>query len=245
MRMLSVAVAEDESLARERLSRLLTELGCQVVAEFEDGQSLLTWLSQAPPLDGLFLDIQMPGGSGLEILAELKTPLPVVFVTAFAEHAVRAFDSDAVDYVLKPVFKDRLERSVARLRARQVPARSCQEILALACPKRQRFLVKAGGGHLFMELHKVSHFEVEDEIVWAWAGGKRFRSSWTALSEVEAAFPGTSLLRIQRHILLRREVVQGYRSLPGGRWKVRVSDSQELEVSRTMTPRLREMLGLA
>jgi two-component system LytT family response regulator/two-component system response regulator AlgR len=244
MNRLQVVIVEDEALARERLSRLLGELDCQVVAEHEDGRAFLDWLPQAPRIDGLFLDIQMPGGTGMEVLAELPTPLPVVFVTAYAEHAVRAFETEAVDFVLKPVFKDRLERSVARLRARKVPLRTGAELVALAEPKSQRFLVKAGGGNLFMDLRKVSHFEVVDEIVWAWAGGKRFRTTWTALSEVEAAFPETGLLRIQRHILLRRESVQGYRSLPGGRWKVRISEGLELEVSRTMTPRLREVLGL-
>lgn len=244
MSVLKVAVVEDEPLARERLSRLLKELGCEVVAEFEDGRALLDWLPKAPPLDGLFLDIQMPGGSGLEVLAELMAPPPVVFVTAFAEHAVRAFEAEAVDYVLKPIFKDRLERSVARLNARQVPVRSGPELKAMADPKPQRFLVKAGGGNVLIELRKVSHFEVEDEIVWAWAGGKRLRSPWTALSEVEKAFPDGGLLRIQRHLLLRQEAVQGYRSLGGGRWKVRIAEGMELEVSRTMTPKLRELLGL-
>lgn len=223
----------------------MKELGCEVVSELEDGRALLEWLPRAPRLDGLFLDIQMPGGTGLEVLAEMKTPPPVVFVTAFAEHAVRAFEAEAVDYVLKPIFKDRLERSVARLRARQVPVRSGHELRAMADPRPQRFLVKAGGGNVLIELRKVSHFEVVDEIVWAWAGGKRLRSPWTALSEVETAFPESGLLRIQRHILLRREAVQGYRSLSGGRWKVRVAEGVELEVSRTMTPKLREMLSLA
>jgi two-component system LytT family response regulator/two-component system response regulator AlgR len=245
MSVLKVAVVEDESLARERLSRLLGELGCEVVAQLEDGRTFLDWLPQAPQLDGLFLDIQMPGATGLEVLAELTTPLPVVFVTAYAEHAVRAFDAEAIDFVLKPVFKDRLERSVTRLKARQVPMRSGAEILSLAEPKSQRFLVKAGGGNLFMELRRVSHFEVVEEVVWAWAGGKRFRCHWTALSEVEAAFPESALVRIQRHILLRREAVQGYKPVPGGRWKVRIAEGVDLEVSRTMTPKLREMLGLA
>jgi two-component system LytT family response regulator/two-component system response regulator AlgR len=111
--------------------------------------------------------------------------------------------------------------------------------------KSQRILVKANGGNVLVDLRKVSHFEVIDEIVWAWVGGKRFRSTWTALSEVEADLPEAGLLRIQRHTLLRRDAVQGYRSLAGGRWKVRVSEGVELEVSRTATPILREMLGLA
>ena len=240
-----MAVVDDEPLALERISRFLSELGCEVVAQHEDGRAFLDWLPQAPPLDGLFLDIQMPGVTGLELLAELKVPLPVVFVTAFAEHAVRAFDAEAVDYILKPVFKDRLERCLTRLKAREVPLRTGTELRTLMEQKPQRILVKASGGNVLVDLRKVSHFEVIDEIVWAWVGGKRFRSTWTALSEVETAFPEAGLLRIQRHTLLRRDAVQGYRSLAGGRWKVRVSEGVELEVSRTATPKLREMLGLA
>ena len=240
---LAVAVVEDEPLARERLSRLLTELGNRVVAELEDAGSLLSWLEQKPQVDALFLDIQMPGGTGLEVLAEMKERLPVVFVTAHAEHAVRAFDAEAVDYVLKPVFKDRLERSLARLQSRLVQPRSGSEIRSLLAAPGPRILVKAGVGNVFLDLRKVTHFEVKAEVVWAYSGGKRFRTQWTALSEVEEAFPEVALLRIQRHVLLRPEVVVGYRSLAGGRWRVRLPEGVELEVSRAMTPRLRELLA--
>lgn len=242
MNALSVAIVEDEPLARERLARLLVELGMRVVAELGDAGSLLQWLEGNPEVDALFLDIQMPGGSGLEVLAEMKTPLPVVFVTAHAEHAVRAFDAEAVDYVLKPVFKDRLERALGRLRSRLVQPRTGAEIRNLLAAPGPRVLVKAGVGNVFLDLKKVTHFEVRDEVVWANSGGKRFRTQWTALSEVEGAFPEVSLLRVQRHVLLRPEVVVGYRSLMGGRWRVRLPDGVELEVSRAMTPRLRELL---
>jgi two-component system LytT family response regulator/two-component system response regulator AlgR len=90
------------------LARLLREAGCEVLAELPDGPSVLAWMETAPPLDALFLDIHMPGASGLELVAELKDPPPVVFVTAFSEHAVRAFETDAVDYVLKPISGERL-----------------------------------------------------------------------------------------------------------------------------------------
>lgn len=199
-------------------------------------------------VDGLFLDIQMPGGSGLELIAELKDPPPVVFVTAYSEHAVRAFDTEAVDYILKPIFKDRLERAIHRLRARQVPVRSGAELLTLTAPptpaQPARFPVKAGAGLVFLELKRVSHFEVVDEIVWAWSGGKRFRTSWRALSDVESAFPRVEMVRIQRHILLRPEAILGLQSISGNRCKVTVSQGVDLEVSRTVTPRLRERLGL-
>ncbi len=242
MTALSVAVVEDEPLARERLSRLLTELGVQVVAELEDAAGLLAWLAEEPKVDALFLDIQMPGASGLEVLAEMKAVLPVVFVTAHAEHAVRAFDAEAVDYVLKPVFKDRLERSLARLRGRLVQPRSGPELRNLLSTPGPRLLVKAGVGNVFLDLKKVTHLEVKDEVVWAYSGGKRFRTQWTALSEVEAAFPDVALLRVQRNVLLRPEVVVGYRSLAGGRWRVRLPEGVELEVSRAMTPKLRDVL---
>jgi two-component system LytT family response regulator/two-component system response regulator AlgR len=80
-------------------------------------------------------------------------------------------------------------------------------------------------------------------VVWAWAGGSRHRTAWTTLAEVEAAYPVSGLLRIQRHLLLRPEAVLGLKSLEGGRASVRVGDGLDLEVSRSVTPRIKELLG--
>ncbi len=243
MKPLKVALADDEPLARARLARLLREGGCEVLAELPDGPSVLAWMKEAPALDAFFLDIQMPGANGLEVMAELPAQLPVVFVTAFSEHAVRAFEAAAADYVLKPVSSERLERTLARLRERGGSARPVE-----AATPAGRYPVKAGEGHVFLELKRTTHFEVEDEVVWAWAGGtakaQRFRTAWTTLAEVEAHFPAAGLMRIQRHLLLRPEAVAGLRALEGGRASVRVGEGLELEVSRSVTPRLKELLGL-
>ena len=239
---LKVALADDEPLARARLGRLLREAGCDVLAELPDGASLLEWMQSPPPLDALFLDIHMPGASGLELVAELKDPPPVVFVTAYSDHAVRAFETDAVDYVLKPISAERLEKTLAKLRRREIPKRSAAELKAALAPGR--FPVKAGEGHIFLDLRKVSHFEVEDEVVWACGQGQRHRTDWTSLAEVEEAFPGAGMVRIQRHLLLRPEAVLGLKPLEGGRASVRVGDGVDLEVSRSVTPRLKELLGL-
>jgi two-component system LytT family response regulator/two-component system response regulator AlgR len=238
---LKVALADDEPLARARLARLLREAGCEVVAELPDGPALLDWLRTAPPLDALFLDIQMPGASGFEVVAELTDPPPIIFVTAFAEHAVRAFEAAAVDYVLKPVAPERLAKSLERLGKREVPRRTSLELAALT---GTRYPVKAGEGHVFLDVRRTTHFEVEEEVVWAWVAGQRHRTGWTTLAEVEQAFPGTGLLRIQRHLLLRPEAVLGFKPLEGGRGSVRVAEGQDLEVSRTATPKLKELLGL-
>jgi len=250
MTLLKVALADDEPLARARLGRLLREAGCEVLAELPDGPSVLEWLRKGQDVEALFLDIQMPGISGLEVMAELADGQdcpPVVFVTAFSEHAVRAFEASATDYLLKPVSAERLEKALARLRQGAVPRRKAFELkTALGAPPR--FPVKAGEGHVFLELKRTTHFEVEEEIVYAWApiGGKltRQRTDWTSLGEVEEAFPSAGLMRIQRHLLLRPEAVLGLRPIEGGRAAVRVAEGVDLEVSRSVTPRLKELLGL-
>ncbi len=247
---LRVALADDEPVARGRLGRLLREAGCEVAAELEDGEALLKWMAQGwgdgRALDALFLDVRMPGGSGLEVLAELKAPPPVVFVTASADHAVAAFEQAAADYLVKPVTAERLARTLARLNSRQVPRRSGPELQAMLppSPSGQRFPVKAGDGKLLLELRRCSHFEVEEQVVYAWAGGQRMRTAWTALSEVEAAFPALTFLRIQRHLMIRPESVLGLRTLPTGRRAVLLGEGVELEVSRTAAHNLKERLGL-
>ncbi len=241
MKPLRVALADDEPLARARLARLLREAGCDVKAELEDGPAVLDWLREPREVDALFLDIQMPGATGLEVSAELADCShcpPVVFVTAYSEHAVRAFEAAAVDYIIKPVSAERLEKTLARLR--EGGLRRAEG----GGPAPQRFPVKAGEGHVFLDLKRTTHFEVEEEVVWAWAAGGRHRTAWTTLAEVEAAFPGVGLVRIQRHLLLRPEAVLGLKPLEGGRASVRVADGLDLEVSRSVTPRMKELLGL-
>ncbi len=238
---LRVAVAEDEPMNLKRLVRLLKEAGCEVVATFEDGEGMRTWLDHQPKVDALFLDIRMPGSSGLEVLRALDQPLPVVFVTAHPEHAVEAFDEAAADYLLKPFTAQRLEKCLARLRARlaETPAASPS-----GKPKIARFPIKAGEGLVFLDLAKTTHFEVLDEVVWAHATG-RFQTLWKALAEVEAAFPQAGLMRVHRHLLVRPECIVGIKSLWGGRLTLTIQGGVELESSRGATARVKAHLGLS
>jgi len=243
VRQLRIALAEDEPLARSRLRRLLEAEGCLVVAEFEDGPSLLECLETRPPLDALFLDIQMPGPSGLEIAAELPFPLPVIFVTAFREHAIAAFEVSALDYLLKPISAERLARSLQRLREGRIPVRSGADLRQALQPS-ERVIIRAGEGLLFLDLKRITHFEVEAEVVHAWSTGRRFPTQWRTLSEVEEAFGEARFLRIQRHLLVRCEAILGLRPVPGNRSLARLGEGLELEVSRTATARLKEWMGI-
>ena len=215
---LRTVLADDEPLARRRLGRLLREAGCEVLAELSGSAEVLAWFESGQEADALFLDIQMPGLSGLEVLAELASPPPVVFVTAHVQYAVQAFEAAAVDYLLKPVTEDRLARTLDRLRQHQIPRRKGPEIAALLPGHGSRFPVRAG---------------------------EPYRTSWSTLGEVEEAFPEEDLLRIHRHLLLRPPMVLGFRPLLGGRGEVRVAGGKTLEVSRSSVPKLKAVLGLA
>jgi len=234
-----VVLAEDEALSRKRLQRLLQEAGCEVVATFSEGRGALDWLHQHSDLDALFLDIHMPNLDGLAILQAMKDRIPVVLTTAFPEHAVEAFDCEAVDYLLKPITASRLARALKRIEARRGPMMPAPAVVQGA----HRYPVQAGEGVILVDLVRTTHFEVENEIVWAHAG-TRMRTLWTSLGEVEAAFAGAGLLRIHRHLLVRPEAVVGLKSAAGGRAIVRVTGGQEIEASRGGAPRLRERLGL-
>ena len=113
--------------------------------------------------------------------------------------------------------------------------------LPASCPLR--YPVHAGEGVVLVDLHKTTYFEVDSEVVWAHAGG-RLRTQWKALAEVEAAFPGSGLLRIHRHLLVRLEAVLGLKPALGGRAIVRLLGGEEIEASRGGAPLLREYFGM-
>lgn len=240
MRTLRVAVAEDEPMNQRRLLRLLQDCGCEVVATFGNGLEVEEWMSGNPEVDALFLDIQMPGLDGMSLRASINPELPVVFVTAFAEHAVEAFSLDAVDFLLKPVTTDRLVKSLAKIRRALGQRREGERSIPAT-----RYPVNAGTGVVLMELARTAFFEVEEQIVWAIAGGERYRTKWKTLGEVEAFFPDAGLLRIHRHLLIRPEAVLGLRSSGGGsRVMVRMVGGMELEASRGATPKLKMTLRI-
>jgi len=239
--MLRIAIAEDEPMNLRRLNRLLEDCGCTVVATFGNGMEMEEWMASSPEVDALFLDIQMPGLDGLSLRASLHPDMPVVFVTAFAEHAVEAFDLAAVDYLLKPVTTERLVKALARVRkalGREVTSPEDRRA------KGGRYPVLVDRDLLFVPLSKTTHFEVVEQVVWAYAG-ERFRTKWKSLGEVEACFPDAGLLRIHRHLLIRPEAVLGLRSSGGGtRVMVHMTGGIELEASRGATPTLKRTLGL-
>jgi two-component system LytT family response regulator/two-component system response regulator AlgR len=163
-----------------------------------------------------------------------------VFVTAHAQHAVDAFNLDAVDFLLKPATTQRLAKALAKVRRALEHTTPAEDVAGAD----SRYPVLAGSGVLFLDLAKTAFFEVEDQVVWAFAG-ERFRTKWKNLGEVEAFFPDAELLRIHRHLLIRPAAVLGLRSSGNGnRVLVRMAGGVELEASRGATPKLKSRMKL-
>lgn len=242
MKILRSIIADDEPLARERLKRLLANEACDVLAEFEDGKSLLEWLNTHPPVDVAFMDIQMPGLNGLEVLAELQDPPPVVFVTAHPAFAAQTYEFPAMDFLVKPVFAERLAKTLERARNHQIPKMIWTELRtkSIPCP---RVAIKAGEGIVYIELTKLTHFEFRSGGVLAFRGSTSYPTRWMHLTEVEQAFPEAGLMRIHRNLLLRPESVIGSRRALGGRIKVTVAEGVELTASLGMTSQLKARLA--
>jgi two-component system, LytTR family, response regulator len=168
--MIRALLADDEAPARDKLAKWLAEAGdIDVVAKCTDGLSAAQSIEELAP-QVAFLDVQMPGLSGLEVAAQLEGgsgPL-VVFVTAYDEHAIKAFDLSAIDYLLKPYDKDRLRRTVERVRDRLGSTGAKEAAVAAARRQTQsgeRLLVPHGGALKMIETATIEWLEADDNYV--------------------------------------------------------------------------------
>jgi two-component system LytT family response regulator len=168
--MIRALIADDEWAARAKLQLWLVEQGdIEVVAQFADGFDAAEAIGRVKP-DVVFLDIQMPGLTGLEIAAQLEqgtAPL-LVFVTAFNEHAIRAFELSAIDYLLKPYDKDRLLKTLARVRTRTLDRAARSNAVASARAQTnssERLLVPENGQLLLIDSASIEWIEADDNYV--------------------------------------------------------------------------------
>ena len=237
---ISVLVVDDSALMRNLVSRIVEATpGLSVADKAMNGIFALQKIPRCNP-DVIILDIEMPGATGLEVAQELPKTLPVGFVTAHAEHAVRAFETAAFDFLVKPATAGRIEIALARIRERRAGPVSVPRPAGSL-----RFPVRAGEGLVFMDLARTSHFLVEDEVVWAFVAGERLRTPWKSLTEAESSFPQGVLVKGHRNMLVRPEAIVGVKVGEYGRLLVRLQGGLSVEVSRGAAPGLKARLGLA
>ena len=241
MSALRVVIADDEPLARLRLRRLLGTIpGLEVVAECASGIEVMQLLPDCP-CDLLFLDIQMPGADGFQALEHVVArPRAVVFVTAHAEHAVRAFDVQAVDYLLKPISADRLLQALER-----VQRALASEAAIIATPAIPRRLALPIGRRMQMvELDELDCALAQANYVELKVGARTFVLRDT-ISGFHARLDPQRFLRIHRSAIVRIDAIREIEPLASGRYRVNLHSGQRLVSGRSYRDALRAALGLA
>jgi len=239
---LRVYLVDDEPLALERLRRLLEHTGrVQVTGSTTRPEEAVEALAANPP-DVCFLDIQMPRLNGFEVLAQLPSQPIVVFTTAYNQYALQAFGENAVDYLLKPVGPEALERAlnkVERLRGAglspQPDLNALLQRISDALSRSQaefpsRIASRLGDRLWFLDLDRVSHFYAEDKLTYAVSEGKAY-SVDHAIVALERKLDPAQFARIHRSTLVNLAWIKEVTSLPGGALNIRLKDARNTDLT--------------
>ena len=250
--MMRAYVVDDEPLAVKRLTRMLQATGrVDIVGSANDPQMALEFL-RAQPVDVLFLDIQMPGLTGFELLDRLEAQPMVIFTTAYDRYALEAFDVNSIDYLLKPIDPERLDRALDKLE--RLAAQPRPDIKALAkelavqlAPNRrlERIASKVGERTTVLDVARISHFSAKDKLTFAVVGGREHVIDYT-LSELEERLDPRRFVRIHRGTIANLAFVQELFPDVDGGVLVRLKDEQktELSVARDRVRDLKDRLGI-
>ena len=238
-----VLLIDDERRARERLARLLSAFPeIEIAGEAGDGIAAIELIAALQP-DVVFLDVQMPGLNGFEVLAELPAanrPL-IVFVTAWDRYALQAFDVSAVDYLVKPVEEDKLARAIARLRER-APGDPLAKLTAAVARPLQRIVGKRLQKLHVLPLETIEAFIAEGELVFALTADGRFLVERT-LRDLEAALDADRFARVHKQTIVNLEKLAVLEPIPKGGATARMQSGAIVEISRRYATPLRTRLG--
>jgi two-component system LytT family response regulator len=252
-------IVDDEPLARRNLRLLLEDdPEIEIVGECGSGYEALEVINEQPP-DLLFLDIQMPGMNGFDVLShvELERIPAIIFVTAYDAYALKAFEVHALDYLLKPFTDERFREALARAKS-QVELREVRDLSQSLraflreragaepepAPGREfltRFMVKTGGRVIFIRAGEVDWIEADNYYIKLHVGG-RSHLLRLSMKELEERLDPKSFWRIHRSAIINLERVRELRQRPGGEYVAVLKDGAELRLSRRGRERLQELL---
>jgi two-component system LytT family response regulator len=233
-----VLVVDDEPLARRELRRLLGAFpGIQIVGEASNIDEARASIEQLSP-DVVFLDIQMPGGTGFDLLAQLDRVPRIVFTTAYDQYAVKAFDVNALDYLLKPIEPERLATALNKIRTT-----SLHDAAAQGAPLEQLF-IRDGPRCWFVPLREVSLFSAEGNYVRLLWGEERPLLG-RSLAALEQKLDPKRFFRANRSQIVNLEFIQHVELGEGGRLHVELRDGPEIEISRRQARLFRERTTVA
>jgi two-component system, LytTR family, response regulator len=235
---LRALVVDDEPLARTNLLVLLrAEPDIELLGECGSGQEALTVIRSTHP-DILFLDIEMPECDGFDVLEMLGCDLPpaVIFVTAYDRYALRAFDTGALDYILKPFDNARFTRALDRARQRVTQATAAPQV-------RDQLALKSAGQVLFLKLAEIDWIEAADYYTCLHVGPKSHLLR-RSMADLEKELDPTVFCRIHRSAIVRLDRVRGLKLNEAGEYDVQLHTGDTLRLSRRYRKQLQERLNL-
>ena len=241
-------VVDDENLARERLKGFLAGIkDVEVVGEAEDGKATLALVEQEQP-DLIFLDVEMPGQDGFSVYKSLEDPPHVIFATAYDSHAIKAFEVDAVDYLLKPFSQKRVEEAIDRIRDRltlesQVAGGDLSDRAERASYAAQ-IPVHRAKKIVILPVEEILWFAVESRLVYAHVNGRSYMTNFT-LRELEERLDPEVFFRAHKSTMVNLRQVKEVTRWFGGRFRLLMADDEgsEVELSRVQARALRARLG--
>jgi DNA-binding LytR/AlgR family response regulator len=245
-------IVDDEPIARQILREELEQLDeVEIVGEAADGTAAIAAILKLSP-DLVFLDLQMPGLSGFDVIKKLppagRIPM-VVIVTAYDQHAIQAFEAGAIDYLLKPISQDRLAQAVERaMRLRNRPGAMAERLANMqevaespqVRPAR-RIVARSGDEYLLLNSEEVYAFQAEGDLVWIITAKKRYLAT-QSLKLIQEKLQNTSFRRIHRKALVNIDHVRKMSTLSSQRWLVTLSNNQEFIVSKRQASHVRQLL---
>jgi two-component system LytT family response regulator len=249
---LRTLIIDDEAIARRRVRRLLREESdIEVVGECGDGQSAIDEIASVQP-DLIFLDVQMPGLDGFDVVERLARDRPpaIVFVTAFDRYAMQAFDVHAIDYLLKPFTRDRFRLALQRARDRIAVRDGNAGLRALLqqLNARPRYLsrlsVRARGRIVLIDVETIDWLQAADNYVTVHASAREYLLRDT-LTTLEDQLDPSVFVRIHRSTIVRLDRIAELQPASHGDFDVRLRDGTVLTLSRTWREQLERALGRA
>jgi two-component system LytT family response regulator len=245
-------IVDDERLAVQRLTRLLTATNrVEIAGSTTDPEEALRFLT-GHDVDVVFLDIQMPGMTGFDLLARLERDPLVIFTTAYDQYALNAFAVSSIDYLLKPIEPERLERALDKLDRLAAQPRPDVRLLArqlaaeLAPARRlERIASRVGERTTVLEAARISHFAARDKLTFAIVNGREHVVDYT-LAQLEARLDARRFVRIHRGTIVNASFIQELFPAVDGGMLVRLKDEPktELSVARDRVRELKERLGI-
>ncbi len=236
-------IIDDERLARQELKKLLTPFKeIEIVGEAENSDTAIECIEKHKP-DVIFLDIQMPGKNGFELLEEISALPEIIFVTAYDEYAIRAFEVNALDYLLKPVQASRLNETVKKLLQKEVSEKTENKNNFPTLNDDDQVFVKDGEKCWFVKLSNIRLFESEGNYVRVYFDTNKpliLRS----LNNLDEKLNNKTFFRASRKHIVNLKWVDSIESWFNGGLMVKLKGGEQVEISRRQAAKLKDMMSL-